>query len=123
MPSGRFQTRIDLVDNWDWVAQMIETSKAYNEDPRYPGVLILGYTFSHQSTGCACGSSYFYVSPYGDVMPCDFNHANFGNILETPLYQIWDYLSTHEDFGRSKWGGCKVKDSSYLEKETVVVGK
>ena len=123
MPSGRYKMREDLVDNWDWVEQMIEASKPYNRDPRYPGIQMLAYTFSHRSTGCACGTSYFYVSPYGDVMSCDFNHAKFGNVLQTPLYQIWDGLSSQEEFSRSKWGGCKVKDSTYLGKNTVVNGR
>ena len=122
MPSGRYQFRNDLVDNWGWVGEMIEAGMRYNEDPSYPAVLMLPYTFSHRSAGCGCGCNYFYVSPYGDVMPCDFNHAKFGNVLEAPLYEIWDELSSHEDFRSSKWGGCKVKDSAYAEKETVVTG-
>ena len=122
MPSGRYQLRGDLIDNWGWVAEMIKRGMRYNECPGYPAILMLPYTFSHRSAGCGCGTNYFYVSPYGDVMPCDFNHAKFGNVLDAPLYEIWDYLSSHEDFGSSKWGGCKVKDSEYLKKSSVVNG-
>ncbi len=122
MPSGRYQLRADLVDNWDWVRELIQAAMEYNADPRYPAILAVPYLASHRSAGCGCGTSYFYVSPYGDVMSCDFNHAKFGNVLDAPLYEIWDYLSSQEGFGSSKWGGCKVKDSSYLARDSVVTG-
>jgi radical SAM protein with 4Fe4S-binding SPASM domain len=80
---------------------------------------VWGYTSGHRSVGCACGTSYFYVSPYGDVMSCDFNHMKFGNVKERPLWRIWDEMSSQEDFLRAKWGGCKIGDSSSLAKETV----
>ncbi|MCB0162980.1 MAG: SPASM domain-containing protein, partial [Anaerolineae bacterium] len=80
----------------------------------YPGVISFAYMTSHRSVGCSCGTSYFYVSPYGDIMSCDFNHAQFGNALERPLYQIWDDLSTRPDFQQAKWGGCKIKSSDFL---------
>jgi MoaA/NifB/PqqE/SkfB family radical SAM enzyme len=122
MPTGRFKHRQDLVDNPAWVEAMLDSFRPYNEDPTYPGVIAFAYMASHRSVGCSCGTSYFYVSPYGDVMSCDFNHARFGNVLETPLYQIWDQLSSLPDFERAKWGGCKIKDSAYLAKETVSNG-
>ncbi len=122
LPSGRYKHRQDLIDNPAWVEEMINSFRPFNEDASYPGVVAFAYMASHRSVGCACGTSYFYVSPYGDVMSCDFNHAKFGNILQTPLYQIWDQLSSHPDFERAKWGGCKIKDPAYLAKDTVVTG-
>lgn len=115
--------RDDLVDNNGWIEDMIEDSKKYNDDSSYPGVLLWAYATSHRSAGCACGTSYFYVSPYGDIMPCDFNHAKFGNLREKTLYEIWDNMSNMDDFRSSKWGGCKVKDSKFRTKKTVDVGK
>lgn len=122
LPTGRYKHRHDLVDNPDWVEEMIDSLRPYNEDPGYPGVVAFAYMASHRSVGCSCGTSYFYISPYGDVMSCDFNHASFGNILERPLYQIWDELSSMPDFQQAKWGGCKIKDSAYLARETVSSG-
>jgi len=120
MPSGRYSSRVDLVDNQDWVEQMIEASVPYNADPAYPGVLVWAYASGYRATGCACGTSYFYVSPYGDVMSCDFNHAVFGNALVTPLYRIWDEMTSREEFRQSAWGGCKVKRSDFRELDSVV---
>lgn len=122
LPSGRLQHREDLIDNGDWVEAMIQSAVPYNQDDRYPGVVFSAYISSHRSVGCSCGTSYFYLSPYGDVMSCDFNHATFGNVLEEPLWKVWQRLSSNPDFAQAKWGGCKVKDSEFLQKETVQVG-
>jgi MoaA/NifB/PqqE/SkfB family radical SAM enzyme len=120
MPTGRYSGREDLVDNQGWVEQMIQAAVPYNRDRSYPGVLVWAYSSGFRAAGCSCGTSYFYVSPYGDVMSCDFNHAAFGNVLTTPLYQVWDELTSREEFSQAAWGGCKVKNSRFRELESVV---
>lgn len=122
LPTGRAKHRADLVDNIHWIDEMIDSLTPYNQDASYPGVIAFAYMTSHRSVGCSCGTSYFYISPYGDVMSCDFNHAKFGNVLNAPLYRIWDEMTSHPDFQQAKWGGCKIKDSDYLSRETVSAG-
>ncbi len=123
MPTGRFQRRDDLIDNNEWVEEMIQKSIPFNADPSYPGILLWPYATSHRSVGCSCGTSYFYLSPYGDMMSCDFNHKPFGNILELPLYQIWEKMTTMKDFECAKWGGCKIKSSDSRSHDTVSPGR
>ena len=120
MPSGRYGVRSDLVDDQGWVEDMIQAARPYNNDQSYPGVLVWAYAAGFRSAGCACGTSYFYVSPYGDVMSCDFNHAVFGNVLSAPLWQIWEEMTSREEFRQAAWGGCKVKSSRFRESESVV---
>ena len=122
MPTGRYSGRSDLVDNQGWVEDVIAAAVPYNRKPEYPGILVWAYTSGYRAVGCSCGTSYFYVSPYGDVMSCDFNHAVFGNALATPLYQVWDSMTSLDEFSHAAWGGCKVKNSRYRELETVVTG-
>jgi len=122
MPTGRYKQRTDLLEDNGWLEDMIQSAVPYNRDDRYPGVTFLAYMSSHRSVGCACGTSYFYLSPYGDVMSCDFNHAKFGNVLEEPLWRIWGRLSTLPEFCQAKWGGCKIKDAEYREMPTVSPG-
>jgi MoaA/NifB/PqqE/SkfB family radical SAM enzyme len=98
---------------------MIKESERYNQDNKYPGVIIYSYMTSHRSVGCACGTSYLYVSPYGEVMPCDFNHASFGSITKEPLYKIWQRLTGHSDYKQASWGGCKIKNSEFRSKSSV----
>ncbi|MEK7591852.1 MAG: radical SAM protein [Patescibacteria group bacterium] len=112
MPTGRYKKRKDLIDNHDWVEDMIRHVKQYNENLTYPGILVYAYVTSHRSVGCSCGASYCYISPYGEMMSCDFNHAIFGNVLDEPLYKVWERMTSHEQFASSKWGGCKIKDST-----------
>lgn len=123
MPSGRYQDRLDLVDNREWIDEMIEWSGPLNRDLRYPGITFMAHMSSHCSVGCSCGTSYFYLSPYGDVMSCDFNHATFGNALEEPLWRIWERLSTDPEFRSAKWGGCKVKDGQSRTSPSIRTGR
>lgn len=99
----------------------MQGAASYHRDARAPGLTFFAHVTSHRSVGCSCGTSYFYVSPYGDIMSCDFNHARFGNVLEAPLWQLWEDLTTRAEFCRAKWGGCKVRDSAYRELEGVSV--
>jgi MoaA/NifB/PqqE/SkfB family radical SAM enzyme len=114
MPAGRFRERAGLIDNEGWKEELITRAGRYNKDSRYPGVLTHAYTVSHRSVGCSCGASYFYLSPYGDISSCDFNHRPFGNILEEPMYAVWDRMTTDPAYHTAKWGGCKVKDSEFV---------
>jgi MoaA/NifB/PqqE/SkfB family radical SAM enzyme len=117
VPVGRAKDRGDLIDNRDWIEEMIEFTEKYNDDKTYPGILVYAYATSYRSTGCSGGTSYFYVSPYGDISPCDFNHEGFGNVLEKPLHKIWDKLSSHPDFHQATWNGCKMKDSNFIKQK------
>lgn len=119
IPTGRYRGREDLIGNTDWIEAMIVAAQEYSADPRYPGLLVYPYAASHRCVGCSGGVTYFYVSPYGDVCPCDFNHRIFGNILERPLYQIWDGMTSLDDFRCAKWGGCKLKDPQWRDRKTI----
>ena len=48
-------------------------------------------------------------------MSCDFNHQKFGNILDEPLWKVWERMTTAPEFCQAKWGGCKVKDSEFMK--------
>lgn len=122
MPTGRSRDCDELIDNNDWVEEMIRSLKPYNDRPDYPGVISYSYMTSHRSVGCSCGTSYFYVSPYGEIMSCDFNHVSFGTIKERPLYKIWDSITTNKDYSSAKWGGCKIKDGDYRDAGIVASG-
>jgi MoaA/NifB/PqqE/SkfB family radical SAM enzyme len=119
LPSGRYGHRHDLVDNPDWVDDMMRIAQPYNADSRYPGVVFFAHFTSHKSVGCSCGTSYFYLSPYGDMMSCDFNHHVFGNVIEEPLWRVWERLTTTPEFCQAKWGGCKVKDGDFRQRDTI----
>lgn len=122
LPTGRSNQNHDLVDNPHWVDEMMQRALPYNQDAAYPGVVFFAHFTSHKSVGCSCGTSYFYLSPYGEMMSCDFNHYGFGNVTEEPLWKVWERLTSQAEFCRAKWGGCKIKDSAFRQLETVSGG-
>lgn len=113
IPTGKLKNCSKLINDNQWISEMIKFTEKYNEDISYPGILVYAYATSHRSTGCSGGTSYFYASPFGDISPCDFNHAVFGNALERPLYEIWDEMSSKDIYKQATWGGCKMKNSRY----------
>lgn len=44
----------------------------------------------HSSKGCLAGLSVIFVGHQGDVFPCGYLPVNCGNILQTPLEDIWN---------------------------------
>ncbi|MDR1539372.1 MAG: radical SAM protein [Clostridiales bacterium] len=113
MPVGRFQKRDDLAsEKWSqttWLDQMMEHVRKYNKDENYPGIYIYAYTTSYLSNGCTGGTGYFYVSPYGEVCPCDFHHIKYGDVREEKLYMIWDKMTRQLGRNGSNWTGCWAK--------------
>ena len=110
VPVGRLCNRNDLRGHQDWIDKMIEHVRtAYNQDKNYPGVLIYAYLTSHISLGCDAATCYFYVSPYGEICPCDFYHKKFGNIREEKLSAIWDKMTHELGSHGSNWTGCWAK--------------
>lgn len=122
IPTGRLKKCNSLIDGNDWIEELIDFTEQYNSNYDYPGILVYSYATSYRSTGCSGGTSYFYVSPYGDISPCDFNHVTFGNILKEPLYKIWDKMSSINIYKQATWGGCKMKNSNYRSSEYVSSG-
>ena len=117
-PTGRYAERGDLGSR-AWLERLIDSVKKYNDDESYPGVLVYAYTTSHRSVGCSSGVNYLYLSPYGDVCPCDFNHIVMGNALERPLYEIWDRMTSLPEFACAKWGYCRMKDPAYKDSKLI----
>lgn len=112
VPTGRLAGDKELLEDQGWIEEMIESVAPYNKSDKYPGILIYAYTTSHRAVGCNGGTSYCYISPYGDMMPCDFNHKGFGNVLDEPFYKVWERLSSAKHFCTARWGGCIMKSIS-----------
>jgi MoaA/NifB/PqqE/SkfB family radical SAM enzyme len=120
IPVGRYCSREDLWDHQAWVDQMTHhVQTTYNQDKNYPGVLVYAYFTSHMSLGCDAATCYCYVSPYGEVCPCDFYHKKFGNIREEKLYKIWDKMTRTLGAQGSNWTGCWAKQRQVVHPETV----
>ncbi|MBF0499777.1 MAG: radical SAM protein [Candidatus Riflebacteria bacterium] len=113
-PSGNLKDRQDLCKT-DWIEEIITFSEKYKEDHRYPGLLVYNHNASWRGLGCSGGTRWFFLDPYGNVNPCDFNHLKIGNIKEEPLHLIWDRLSSLPPFQQTTWTGCKLRDPQYRD--------
>jgi len=119
IPVGRFCNRDELWGFQSWVDDMIEHVRTtYNQDKKYPGVLVYAYFTSHMSLGCDAATCYCYVSPYGDICPCDFYHKKFGNLREEKLYTIWDRMTRELGTKGSNWTGCWAKQKLVVAQES-----
>ncbi len=65
-----------------------EVIDKYNNDDQFPWIYWYSWVSSPYSLGCQGGKKYIYISPYGDVLHCDFKNHSYWNILETPLNVI-----------------------------------
>jgi MoaA/NifB/PqqE/SkfB family radical SAM enzyme len=77
-----------------------EEEKQVRKIAEFPYVCRDFYFQTQNSSQCGGMSShaYFYISPYGDVMPCCFIPITFGNIREEPLKVLLDKMWGHSMF-------------------------
>lgn len=48
--------------------------------------------------GCPAGREKFYISAYGDVIPCSFTHISFGSLRKESLEIIWNRMRNFPPF-------------------------
>lgn len=53
---------------------------------------------NYRTYGCGAMKEVLYINCYGDVMPCPFIHASFGNVMHQSLASIWQSGLTLEMF-------------------------
>jgi MoaA/NifB/PqqE/SkfB family radical SAM enzyme len=79
-----------------------------NADPKHHfGLFYYPYFASSEAFGCSAGGTRFYVSPYGDVTPCDFHGRVFGNVKNEALTKIWFKMSQTPGLGTVSPLGCR----------------
>lgn len=93
MPIGMYSHRVDLSNNKIDFQRLFGIVDKYNKDESYPGIFCYAHFRSQMAFGCSAGRNYFYITPYGEMCPCDFTAQPIGNILEEPLPNLWRKLS------------------------------
>lgn len=111
LPTGNYKNKLELAWSKTEKEELIRFCSEHNKKKHYPNIFPYAYFKSSRSIGCAGGSIYFYLSPYGDVCPCDFNSASIGNVQDKPLSDLWDAFSTAKEFCTPSAGGCKLINS------------
>jgi MoaA/NifB/PqqE/SkfB family radical SAM enzyme len=89
MPVGMYSHRADVTNKPINYVKMYEIVDKYNKRKDFPGIYTYANFRSASVFGCSAGRNYFYVSPYGEVCPCDFTAKPAGDMTKTPLQFIW----------------------------------
>jgi len=101
MPVGMYSHREDLIKNRIDFERLFKIVDFYNKKKDYPGIFCYAHFRSPSTYGCSAGKTYFYVTPYGELCPCEFNSTRVGNLLETPLPILWKKLSNLRELASS----------------------
>ena len=92
------------LENDAWLEQVDRS----NADPkRHLGILYYPRFAGSEGFGCSAGATRFYLSPYGDLTPCDFHGRIFGNVHEEPLRKVWFKMTQTPGFGTVSPFGCR----------------
>ena len=90
----------------DEFSQLITT---INHDPRYKFGIFYYPHFSNAGFGCSAGGIRVYITPYGDVTPCDSSRVSFGNMKTDRLGVIWEKMSQTPHLGFVSKNGCRAR--------------
>ncbi len=61
---------------------------------------------AYVSSRCPVGYEIFYLTKYGDVIPCPLIQISFGNVRKESLKSIWQKMSNFKDFKDKQRPGC-----------------
>ena len=101
------------------VNTIFEIQKKCTKTPGYPGVFAYDFFESKYYYGCGAGYNYMFIDSQGNVCPCDFAMLGFGNILETPIRDIWDKMSKEFSFPGCDCYANKSNDIIASKKSTI----
>lgn len=65
--------------------------------------------------GCPTGREKFYLTPYGEVIPCSFTHLSFGNLNKEPLEKIWKRMGKFSHYAKKSPYCLRTMDQTYVE--------
>ncbi len=80
--TGRLEVKVTCGPHYE---RVIREQKPAGQDQSHPA----GGHHGHVSKGCLAGSGVLFVGHSGIIFPCGYLPVDCGNILQTPLEQIW----------------------------------
>ncbi len=93
--SGKLTSKPEERLSAENVKTIFEIQKKCTRTRGYPGVFAYDFFESEKYYGCGAGFNYMFIDSQGNVCPCDFTMLSFGNMLERPIWEIWEETSKH----------------------------
>lgn len=92
-PVGRNKKNIPKKLNFK---DLLNFMNKYSRKKDFPGLVFYPYIKHPSRFGCTGGRNFFYISPYGEMHPCDFCSRSYGNALNN-LNSAWQNLSSDRE--------------------------
>lgn len=85
-PEGIFYTDEDR-------QAIIKLQEDMNRSFSFPKITAFAHTEDADHYGCGAGNQHSYISPDGQLYPCDFVPLSFGNVHEHNIRDLWNGMS------------------------------
>ena len=78
---------------------------------------------NYRQWGCPAAKEVLYITAYGDVCGCPFNHVKLGNVLEEPLSKILKRAHNTEWYGEYHQECLTAENKDFINLYLPLVGK
>lgn len=92
VPTGRALGEASAVLTAEERQGLTEFHKQWNRAKRGPAIASFSHLESRAMFGCGAGYHHLYIDANGEVCPCDLTPLSFGNVLNTPLADLWQQM-------------------------------
>jgi MoaA/NifB/PqqE/SkfB family radical SAM enzyme len=87
----------------------------WNAKRQLPHIISQSFINGPKGSGCFAGWFQFYMTAYGDMMPCDFTPLTIGNAKEESVETLWDRLVAHPAY-KGHCNHCRMQDPEFRAK-------
>jgi len=114
IPSGKFRDKLEEIVLTPLEREGVrKLSKKFLDRDNKMGVIAQSFVNSPFGNGCFGGYYQFYLTPYGDVNPCDFNPISLGNIRKDGgIKGVWEKMVKNPEYMERKLK-CRMQDKVY----------
>jgi MoaA/NifB/PqqE/SkfB family radical SAM enzyme len=84
--------------------ELIDLQHTTNKKSGFPKISTFAYTESDAKYGCGAGTQHTYITSDGELRPCDFVAAPYGNVKEDGIKKLWEHMIA--ELGNRPGSGC-----------------
>lgn len=92
--------------------ELMRIEEEWNARREHPHVITQAHVNGPRGAGCYAGWFQFYMTAYGDMMPCDFTPLTVGNAIDERVETLWNRLVTHPVY-EGNCNHCRMQDPEF----------